>query len=91
MDTTVVPDAARRILPGAAQHRDLIEDLDTRITIEEAAALLGVHRATVHRWIAADRLRTLKIGRRVFTTLRDIRAMIEPGAAAARRDAPEPR
>jgi excisionase family DNA binding protein len=79
---TAASSDSRRTLPGEEQHRDLIEALDNRITIDEVAALLGVHRATVHRWGVAGRLRTLKIGRRTFTTLRDIRAMIESDGTA---------
>ncbi len=68
---------ARRSLPAEGEHRDLIEDLDNRINLAEVATLLGVGKASVHRWAQAGRLRTMRIGRRVFTTLADVRAMIE--------------
>ncbi len=82
MKATLESGAARRALPGEAQHRDMLDDLDNRISLVEAAALLGVHRATVTRWATSGRLRTIRIGRRVFTTLRDVRAMIDSSSQA---------
>jgi excisionase family DNA binding protein len=39
---------------------------DDLYTIDEAAAALAIHRATVYRWIARGDLRTVHVGRLVY-------------------------
>ncbi len=47
--------------------------------IDEAAERVGVHRVTLYRWIAAGKLKTVKIGGVRLVSVRALRALVEKG------------
>lgn len=58
------------------------------ITLIQAAEEFGVHRVTLHRWIAAGKItpHTREGGRpRVFVDRREIRKLLEPRPAKGKR------
>jgi excisionase family DNA binding protein len=50
-------------------------------TIAEAADVLRVTPSTIYRWIATDKLRTIKIGGRRLVSAKVIHALIEKGVS----------
>ena len=48
---------------------------------KDAAELLGITTVTLYRWIAAGRLKTLRIGRVRLVSAKSMRDLIEKGAS----------
>ncbi len=64
-------------------------DFDTWLTVERAAAILGLGERMVHRYGAApyNRIRTLRHGRRVLYHIEDVQGLAEEIAALRASDA----
>ena len=56
------------------------------LTIDEAAARLGLSAWTVRRWTSSRRIRSYKIGRRRMVAEEDLRALVAAGERPARSD-----
>lgn len=63
-----------KTVPGAQLER-------IAYTLQEAAAVTGLSRATLYRNIALKKLEVRKVGRRTIVTPQALRAMIESEAA----------
>jgi hypothetical protein len=74
----------------AAVVQPVESDLDTLITVKEAAKLCPspyakhVNVATVYRWIMTGKLKAVRRNRTFFVTLRDLNAMLVPVVPAPR-------
>lgn len=71
-------------------HSHASQGSERRLTAGQAIraiqwiAGISVSRSTLWRWHMEGRLRCVKMGRRLFTTERDIRAMLEEDSASNR-------
>ena len=59
------------------QRTKITISTDDLLSVPQAAKQLGVHFATVYRWIDKGRIRPFRIGGQVFVTVDDIRVMKE--------------
>jgi excisionase family DNA binding protein len=65
-------------------HDSAASNLDQTflVTQEQAAAFLHCSLATLRRWVREDRLRPIKLGRRVLFRAEDLNAMVRPKVEA---------
>lgn len=68
------------ITPTASETKreKALPDLNQRLTytVQEAAQLTGLHKITIHRAIAADKLRSHKVGTRRLIDARSLREFV---------------
>lgn len=69
-------------MPEATYTKEEIDIIGGKklLTVKEAAYLLGVHRVTVHRMIAKDKIQTIKIGRSTRIPVKEIDQFIKSNA-----------
>jgi excisionase family DNA binding protein len=76
--------------PEPGEHED--HEGDARLTLHEAAEQLGVHYATIRRWVAEGRLRAHKQGPRLVRIYQsDLDKVIQPAVPLSVRKAAEAR
>lgn len=56
------------------------------VNVPEAMAILGVSRITVYRLINEERVRTVKIGKRLFIPTEDLRTYLEGSVVSSNQD-----
>jgi excisionase family DNA binding protein len=61
--------------------------MEPLLSIEEAAHLLGVSPWTVRKWVSTNRIRIVRLGRRVLLEQPELRRIIEDGRAGANAEA----
>jgi excisionase family DNA binding protein len=59
------------------QRAKITISTDDLLSVPQAAKELGVHFATVYRWIDKGRIRPFRIGGQVFVTLEEVRQLKE--------------
>ncbi len=64
----------------AEQQTKITISTDDLLSVPQAAKRLGVHFATVYRWIDKGRIHPIRIGGQVFVTVDEIRALNEKTA-----------
>jgi excisionase family DNA binding protein len=65
-------------------------DLDTLVSVEEAARRLGgLSKYTIHSWLAKGRLRRTKVGSRTMIRESELQRVIEDGGKSPGRPRPE--
>ncbi len=65
----------------AEQRTKITISTDDLLSVPQAAKQLGVHFATVYRWIEKGRIHPFRIGGQVFVTVDEIRALKEQRAS----------
>ena len=53
--------------------------MEPLLSIEQAADLLGVSPWTVRKWVSTNRVRVVRLGRRVLLEQHELRRIIEAG------------
>ncbi len=64
----------------AVQQNRLTIAVENILTIPEAAKELGVHRVTIYRWIDKGIVHPFRVGRQVFLTTDEVKALKEQRA-----------
>ena len=61
--------------------------MEPLVSIEQAADLLGVSPWTIRKWVGTNRIRVVRLGRRVLLEQPELRRIIEAGRDGAYAEA----
>jgi excisionase family DNA binding protein len=76
----MIPHLAKLVKPNVNEEEQ--KNMEALLTIERAAETLGISPWTVRKYVANDKLRPVRIGRRVLIEPEEIRRIIEEGRSA---------